>query len=99
MPAPAAQPRDAALAKTLGTQMREFITAANVLTEVEDLRPYECDGLTAYRQLPLLVVLPESVEQVQRVLRLCSAQSIPVVARGAGTGLSGGALPLAGASS
>ena len=96
MPAPAAQPRDAALAETLGAQLREFIAAANVLTEIEDLRPYECDGLTAYRQLPLLVVLPESVEQVQRVLRLCSAQSIPVVARGAGTGLSGGALPLAG---
>ena len=96
MPAPAAQQRDASLAEALGAQMREFIAPANVLTEIEDLRPYECDGLTAYRQLPLLVVLPESVEQVQRVLRLCSAQSIPVVARGAGTGLSGGALPLAG---
>ena len=96
MPAPATAPRDTRLANTLGEQMREFIPGANVLTEVEDLRPYECDGLTAYRQLPLLVVLPETVEQVQRVLRLCCARKIPVVARGAGTGLSGGALPLAG---
>ena len=95
MSVPANQPRDASLANALGEQMREFIPAANVLTEVEDLRPYECDGLTAYRQLPLLVALPETVDQVQRVLRLCSAQKIPVVARGAGTGLSGGALPLA----
>lgn len=96
MPAPAAQVRDAVLAKSLGGQLREFIAPANVLTEEEDLRPYECDGLTAYRQLPLLVVLPETVDQVQGVLRLCCAQKIPVVARGAGTGLSGGALPLAG---
>ena len=65
-----------------------------MLFEEEDTRPYECDGLTAYRQLPMVVALPETEEQVQRVLRTCSALQVPVVPRGAGTGLSGGALPL-----
>ena len=59
----------------------------------EDLRPYECDGLSAYRIVPLLVVLPGSVEEVQAVLRICHQERVAVVARGAGTGLSGGALP------
>ena len=68
---------------------------ACVLSREEERRPYECDGLSVYRELPLLVVLPETVEQVQRVLRVCSQLEVPVVARGAGTGLSGGALPLA----
>ena len=67
-----------------------------VLSRAEELRPYECDGLSAYRQLPMVVVIPETLEQVQSTLRLCSEQKVPVVARGAGTGLSGGALPLAG---
>jgi glycolate oxidase len=65
-----------------------------VLFEEEDTRPYECDGLTAYRQLPMVVALPETEEQVQRVLKTCSTMGVPVVPRGAGTGLSGGALPL-----
>ena len=64
-----------------------------VLHQTEDLRPYECDGLSAYRQLPLVVALPETIEQVQTILRLCDELNVPVVARGAGTGLSGGALP------
>ena len=64
-----------------------------MLFEEEDTRPYECDGLTAYRQLPMIVALPETEEQVQRILRTCSSLNIPVVPRGAGTGLSGGALP------
>ncbi|MCE3272713.1 MAG: linked oxidase-like protein [Ramlibacter sp.] len=59
----------------------------------EDTTPYECDGLTAYRQRPLVVALPESEAQVQAVLKACHALQVPVVARGAGTGLSGGALP------
>ena len=59
----------------------------------EDTTPYECDGLTAYRQRPLVVALPETWEQVQAVLKTCFALDVPVVARGAGTGLSGGALP------
>lgn len=65
-----------------------------VLFEEEELRPYECDGLSAYRHLPLVVVLPTDVEQVQKILEHCHGNEIPVVARGAGTGLSGGALPL-----
>jgi glycolate oxidase len=65
-----------------------------VLTTPEELHPYECDGLSAYRRLPMLAVLPETVEQVREVLRLCRENGVPVVARGAGTGLSGGALPL-----
>ena len=60
----------------------------------EDTVPYECDGLTAYRQMPLLVVLPETTEQVCRILKLCGERRIKVVPRGAGTSLSGGALPL-----
>ena len=59
------------------------------------MRPYESDGLTAYRQLPMVVVLPETTAQVSRVLRYCHAEGIKVVPRGAGTSLSGGALPLA----
>ncbi len=64
-----------------------------VLWNAEDTTPYECDGLTAYRERPLAVALPETYEQVQAVLKTCHALDVPVVARGAGTGLSGGALP------
>jgi len=73
--------------------VRQAEVARALLWEEEDTRPYECDGLTAYRQLPMVVALPETEEQVRRVLETCSAMSIPVVPRGAGTGLSGGALP------
>jgi glycolate oxidase len=59
----------------------------------EDTTPYECDGLTAYRQRPLVVALPETEEQVRAVLQTCHRLEVPVVARGAGTGLSGGAMP------
>ena len=79
----------------LATKFRAFLDADSVLHDTEQLKPYECDGLTAYRQIPLVVVLPDSIEQVQRVLRVCAEMQVPVVARGAGTGLSGGALPLA----
>ncbi len=75
-------------------RLREFLPPESILSEREDLNPYESDGLTAFKQLPLLVVLPETEAQVQQVLRLCHAEAVPVVARGAGTGLSGGALPL-----
>jgi len=64
-----------------------------VLYTPEDTTPYECDGLTAYRQRPLAVCLPESEQEVQAVLRTCKQLQVPVVARGAGTGLSGGAMP------
>ena len=86
---------DAAEKQSLIDSLQAFLPSASVLHREEELRPYECDGLSAYRQLPLIAVLPETVEQVQRILRLCSARKVPVVARGAGTGLSGGALPLA----
>ncbi|MCB1858632.1 MAG: FAD-binding protein [Gammaproteobacteria bacterium] len=75
--------------------LRQFLPNAAVITETEALRPYECDGLSAYRQIPWAVVLPETVEQVCQVMSLCHHWQIPVVARGAATGLSGGALPLA----
>jgi len=74
--------------------LQRILPSASVLHEAEDLRPYECDGLSAYQQIPLAVVLPETVDQVERILAYCSEQQVPVVARGAGTGLSGGALPL-----
>ena len=64
-----------------------------LLWSSEDTTPYECDGLTAYRQRPLVVALPETEVQVQAVLKTCYAMNVPVVARGAGTGLSGGAMP------
>jgi len=73
--------------------LRALLPDDAVLWEEEDLRPYECDGLSAYRRLPWVVVLPASVEQVQAVMQLCHRHKAPVVARGAGTGLSGGALP------
>ncbi len=73
--------------------LRRSLPAAAILHDPEALRAYECDGLSAYRELPMLVVLPETVEQVRAVLAACSEHGIPVVARGAGTGLSGGALP------
>nr|WP_315496286.1 FAD-linked oxidase C-terminal domain-containing protein [uncultured Rhodoferax sp.] len=64
-----------------------------LLYQTEDTTPYECDGLTAYRQRPLLVALPETEDQVAAVLKVCHGLNVPVVARGAGTGLSGGAMP------
>ena len=65
-----------------------------LLVEPEELRPYECDGLSAYRTTPMLVALPERIEQVEVLLKVCHELNVPIVARGAGTGLSGGALPL-----
>ena len=73
--------------------LRRHLPGHAVLFTPEDTTPYECDGLTAYRQRPLCVALPETYEQVQQVLRVCHALAVPVVARGAGTGLSGGAMP------
>ena len=64
-----------------------------ILSRPEDTTPYECDGLTAYRAQPLVVVLPETEGQVAAVLQICHRLGVPIVARGAGTGLSGGAMP------
>ncbi len=70
------------------------LPALEILHQREETKPYECDGLSAYRTTPMLVVLPRSIDEVQGVLRVCHELRVPVVARGAGTGLSGGALPL-----
>ena len=70
-----------------------LLPEGGLLWTPEDTTPYECDGLTAYRQRPLAVALPETEDQVRAVLRVCHALAVPVVARGAGTGLSGGAMP------
>jgi glycolate oxidase len=74
-------------------ELRGVLPAHALLWQREDVVPYECDGLTAYREHPLVVALPESEEQVAAVLRACHRLNVPVVARGAGTGLSGGAMP------
>ena len=79
--------------KALAARLGMILPAHCLLVDDEDLRPYECDGLTAYRELPLAVCLPESERQVIDVLRTCHQLGVPVVARGAGTGLSGGAMP------
>jgi len=70
-----------------------ILPASAILTAAEDTRPYECDGLTLFRELPPAVLLPENEAQVVEILKLCHAARVPVVARGAGTGLSGGAVP------
>lgn len=73
--------------------LSKLIREGEILSSEDALKPYETDGLTALRQMPLLVVLPATVEEVQATLRWASSRGVPVVARGAGTGLSGGALP------
>jgi len=75
--------------------LREIVPGEGVIVDQDELRAYESDGLTAYRQLPLIVVLPETTDQVSRILRYCSENQVKVVPRGSGTSLSGGALPLA----
>src|SRR3712207_3175391 len=74
--------------------MESILGPEGVISEREELRSYECDGLMNYRVIPELVVLPETGEQVQRVVKVCHDEGIPFVARGSGTGLSGGALPV-----
>jgi len=88
-------------ADALAIRKRELVQALSailpshgLLHRAEDTTPYECDGLAAYRTVPLAVALPETELQVQRILQVCHKLSVPVVPRGAGTGLSGGAMPL-----
>lgn len=78
----------------IAERLRQFLPEQSVLTAEEDLKPYECDGLSAYRQTPMLAVLPGTEEEVQRILEVAFEAGVPVVARGSGTGLSGGATPL-----
>jgi len=74
--------------------LRRIVPGEGVISTASEMKPYESDGLTAYRQVPLVVVLPDTTDQVSRVLRYCHEEGIKVVPRGAGTSLSGGALPL-----
>ena len=80
-------------ARELAGLMRTVLPAESVITDANSLRVYECDGLSAYRQVPLMVVLPETTRQVQDVLKICNEHNVPIVSRGGGTSLSGGALP------
>jgi len=91
-PQPVAAPERRA---SVSAALAACLPAHSVLTAREDLLPYECDGLSAYRQTPLVAALPATVEEAAEVLRVARETGTPVVARGSGTGLSGGALPLA----
>ncbi len=73
--------------------LKKIVSSKNVLHKKCELVPYECDGLSAYRQIPLAVVLPETIKQIQDTVVFCQEHKVPIVSRGAGTGLSGGALP------
>jgi glycolate oxidase len=86
-------PVDLARQRAVARELRAFMPGSAVLFEPEDVRPYECDGLSAYRQVPMVVALPQSESEIKRILEICHRMRVPVVARGAGTGLSGGALP------
>src|SRR5712692_4307163 len=90
-------PDEAVLARRdrIVTALSAIVPGEGVIATEREMRPYETDGLTAYRQLPMVVVLPATTEQVSRVLAFCDVEGIKVVPRGAGTSLSGGALPLA----
>jgi glycolate oxidase len=79
--------------EALTRRLRDVLPGEQLIVHEAGMRPYECDGLSAYRQLPVAVAVPETVEQVQAVMRICSAMRVPVVARGSGTSLSGGSLP------
>jgi len=81
--------------ETIANILHGIVPGEGVIAAERAMRPYETDGLTAYRQLPMIVVLPETTEQVSRILKYCHSEGIKVVPRGAGTSLSGGALPLA----
>ncbi|MGZ3237446.1 MAG: FAD-binding protein, partial [Burkholderiaceae bacterium] len=95
MNAPLDQPITQTTQHAVVAALRTFLPEHSVLFNEEDTRPYECDGLAAYRQLPMVVVLPENEAQVVAVLKVCRALDVPIVPRGAGTGLSGGAMPIA----
>ena len=82
-----------AVREDLIRRLRQCLSGECIIEEAESQRPYECDALPLYRDLPLVVALPETVAQVQQVLRVCHQLNVPVVARGAGTGLCGGAMP------
>jgi glycolate oxidase len=86
---------EASLPAGFADAVATVLGSGGVVREPEQLRTYECDGLTGHRVVPALVALPGSTAEVQAVVRLCDRHGVPFVARGAGTGLSGGALPIA----
>src|SRR5437660_1603809 len=90
------EPDSAVLARRaeIVRDLSAIVPGEGVISNEREMRPYESDGLTAYRQLPFVVVLPETTEQVSCVLKYCHEHGVRVVPRGAGTSLSGGALPL-----
>jgi glycolate oxidase len=75
-------------------ELKQRLSHGTVIVDAEQCSPYECDGLSAYRQKPLAVVLPANVDEVKAALRICKAHHVPVITRGSGTGLAGGSLPL-----
>ncbi len=85
------------MSQSLLQELAKLLPAAALLTSKEALKPYECDGLSVYKGLPLAVVLPETIEQAQAIIQLCKQHHTPIIARGAGTGLAGGAMPTKGA--
>ena len=76
------------------SEFRQIVGKEGLICEADQLRTYECDALTNFRVVPKAVLLPSTTEQVQAILRICHRERIPFVARGSGTGLSGGALPV-----
>ena len=76
------------------SKLKKIINPEHVLAENEEIKPYETDALSAYKQMPLVVVLPKNTKEVSEILKYCNKENIKVIPRGAGTGLSGGALPL-----
>ncbi|MBT5484729.1 MAG: FAD-binding protein, partial [Gammaproteobacteria bacterium] len=79
--------------KELFGRLRGILDAKYILTTEEQLKPFECDGLSVYKALPIVAVLPGTVEEVQAIIKVCYSLRIPLVTRGAGTGLSAGAKP------
>lgn len=94
MSVPAADPKIVARKAAIAKGLREIIPNHLIIDEESSLRAFDADGLSAYRQMPLLVVLPETTEQVSEILKYCQAEQVKIVPRGAGTSLSGGATPL-----
>ena len=76
-------------------RLNKVLPAESVISEEHETRAYECDALTAYRCLPMIAVLPETTKQVSDILRICHEEGVPVVPRGSGTSLAGGAMPTA----
>ncbi|MBS1269761.1 MAG: putative FAD-linked oxidoreductase [Gammaproteobacteria bacterium] len=89
-----ATPKSLRTRASVAADLSRLLPNCHLLADEESLRPYECDALSAYRRLPLVVVLPETLGEVRTVARYCRDKGVPLVARGAGTGLSGGALPI-----